>query len=40
MSRLITNIHRFMFVSGLLTLTMVYAAIAPEASLLSTLEKA
>jgi hypothetical protein len=30
------NIHRLMIVSGILTLTMVYAAIAPEAALRST----
>ena len=36
MSWIVTNIHRIMIVSGLLTLTMVYAAIAPEAALRST----
>ena len=30
------NIHRIMIVSGLLTMTMIYAAIAPEAALRST----
>jgi hypothetical protein len=33
---IITNIRWIMIVSGLLTTTMVYAAIAPEAALLST----
>lgn len=33
---IVGNIHRIMFVSGVLTLTMVYAAIAPEAALRST----
>lgn len=33
---IIRNIHRLMVVSGVLTLTMVYAAIAPEAALRST----
>jgi hypothetical protein len=36
MSWIVANIHRIMTVSGLLTLTMVYAAIAPEAALRST----
>jgi hypothetical protein len=36
MSWIVANIHRIMIVSGLLTLTMVYAAIAPEAALRST----
>ena len=36
MSWVVRNIHRIMVVSGLLTLTMIYAAIAPEASLRST----
>jgi hypothetical protein len=36
MSWIVENIHRLMIVSGLLTLTMVYAAIAPEAALRST----
>ena len=35
MAWIIRNIHRIMLVSGLLTLTMVYAAIAPQAALLS-----
>ncbi|HXV28890.1 MAG TPA: hypothetical protein VD840_01020 [Sinorhizobium sp.] len=33
---IVGNIHRIMFLSGVLTLTMVYAAIAPEAALRST----
>jgi hypothetical protein len=33
---IVANIHRLMYVSGALTLTMVYAAIAPEAALRST----
>ena len=33
---IVANIHRLMIVSGVLTLTMVYAAIAPEAALRST----
>ena len=33
---IVRNIHRLMVVSGLLTLTMVYAAVAPRAALLST----
>ena len=36
MSWIVANIHRLMRVSGVLTLTMVYAAIAPEAALRST----
>ena len=36
MSWIITNIHRLMIVSGILTLTMLYAAIAPVAALRST----
>jgi hypothetical protein len=36
MSLLVANIHRIMMVSGVLTLTMVYAAFAPEAALRST----
>ena len=36
MSWIVVNIHRIMIVSGLLTLTMVYAAIAPDAALRST----
>jgi hypothetical protein len=36
MSWIVANIHRIMIVSGVLTLTMVYAAIAPEAALRST----
>ena len=33
MSWIVANIHRIMIVSGLLTMTMIYAAIAPEAAL-------
>ena len=33
---IVRNIHRLMVVSGLLTLTMVYATFAPGAALLST----
>jgi hypothetical protein len=33
---IVANIHRIMIVSGVLTMTMVYAAIAPEAALRST----
>lgn len=33
---IVANIQRIMIVSGVLTLTMVYAAIAPEAALRST----
>src|SRR5688500_139654 len=36
MSWIIHNIHRIMIVSGVLTLTTIYAAIAPEAALRST----
>ena len=36
MSWIAANIHRLMIVSGVLTLTMIYAAIAPEAALRST----
>jgi hypothetical protein len=36
MSWIVANIHRLMIVSGVLTLSMVYAAIAPEAALRST----
>ena len=36
MSWVVANIHRIMILSGLLTMTMVYAAIAPEAALRST----
>jgi cbb3-type cytochrome oxidase subunit 1 len=35
MTWIIRNIHRVMLVSGILTLTMVYAALAPEAALQS-----
>jgi hypothetical protein len=36
MTWIVRNIHRLMIVSGILTLTMIYAAIAPEAALQST----
>jgi hypothetical protein len=36
MSWIIGNIHRLMLVSGVLTMTMIYAAIAPDAALRST----
>ena len=36
MSWIVRNIHRLMIVSGALTLTMVYAAVAPQAALRST----
>jgi hypothetical protein len=36
MSWIVANIRRIMVVSGVLTLTMLYAAIAPEAALRST----
>jgi hypothetical protein len=36
MTWIVTNIGRIMVVSGVLTLTMLYAAIAPEAALQST----
>ena len=36
MSWVVANIHRIMIVSGLLTMTMIYAALAPEAALRST----
>jgi hypothetical protein len=36
MSWIVANIHRIMILSGVLTMTMVYAAIAPEAALRST----
>lgn len=35
MSWLVVHIHRIMIVSGLLTMTMIYAAVAPEAALRS-----
>jgi hypothetical protein len=35
-SWIVVNIHRIMIVSGVLTMTMVYAALAPEAALRST----
>jgi hypothetical protein len=40
MSWIVANIHRIMIVSGVLTLTMFYAAIAPEAALRSTFGEA
>jgi hypothetical protein len=36
MSWVVANIHRIMIVSGVLTMTMIYAALAPEAALRST----
>ena len=33
---IVANIHRIMIVSGVLTMTMIYAALAPEAALRST----
>ncbi len=36
MSWIVANIHRLMIVSGVLTLTMIYAFFAPEAALQST----
>lgn len=36
LSWIVANIHRIMIVSGLLPMTMIYAAIAPEAALRST----
>jgi hypothetical protein len=36
MSWVVANIHRIMIVSGLLTMTMIYAALAPQAALRST----
>ena len=36
MSWVVANIHRIMILSGVLTMTMVYAAMAPEAALRST----
>jgi hypothetical protein len=36
MSWIASNIHRIMIASGVLTLTMVYAAVAPEAALRAT----
>ena len=36
MNWIIHNIHRIMIVSGVLTLTMIYAAIAPEDAIRST----
>lgn len=36
MSWVLVNIHRIMILSGLLTMTMIYAALAPEAALRST----
>jgi hypothetical protein len=36
MSWIVVNIHRIMIVSGVLTMTMIYAALAPDAALRST----
>jgi hypothetical protein len=36
MSWVVANIHRIMIVSGVATMTMIYAALAPEAALRST----
>jgi len=36
MSAIVRNIHRVMVVSGVLTLTVLYAAVAPDAALRST----
>jgi hypothetical protein len=36
MSWVVANIHRIMIVSGVLTMTTIYAALAPEAALRST----
>jgi hypothetical protein len=36
MSWVVANIHRIMIVSGVLTMTMIYAAFAPDAALRST----
>lgn len=36
MSWIVGNIHRLMIVSGALTMTMIYAAIAPDAAMRST----
>ena len=36
MSWIVANIHRIMIVSGVLTMTMIYAALAPQAALRST----
>ena len=36
MSWIVANIHRIMILSGVLTMTMIYAALAPEAALRST----
>ena len=36
MSWIVANIHRVMILSGVLTMTMVYAALAPKAALRST----
>jgi hypothetical protein len=36
MSWIVANIHRIMIVSGVLTMTMIYAAVAPQAALRST----
>ena len=36
MSWLVANIHRVMIISGIMTMTMIYAAIAPDAAVRST----
>ena len=36
MSWIVVNIHRIMIMSGVLTMTMIYSALAPEAALRST----
>ena len=36
MSWIVANIHRIMIVSGVLTMTMIYAALAPQAALRAT----
>jgi hypothetical protein len=36
MSWVVANIHRIMIVSGVLTMTMIYAVVAPDAALRST----
>jgi hypothetical protein len=36
MSWIVVNIHRIMVVSGVLTMTMIYAALAPQSALRST----
>ena len=36
MSWIVANIHRIMILSGILTMTMIYAVVAPDAALRST----